>query len=658
MVSAKGIESALQRSFNNMQRSGWQFWIRKVVRTRLEIGQNNRWNVRDDRRRSLGETHRRPLSPKVAPTRVGKTEVGSGLASSRLLERFQQQKTDESSDRHTPSEMLQIMDSSASERLLVVESEGALRQTIIASLRDAGYLVSDDCREGMKSVLAFSPDLVVMGADPPQLDCCDLLSEIKGTELTRNVRVVMLSKGGAAERSRGLDLGADDVLSVPFDPHELLSRVRWQLRNKHSIEQLRQQAGTIEENRHVAEEAVSAVKEERRTLRRGAILAFAVLVITLVAFLIFYRRTQQQNTRVYAAITRLQTGMLTQQKLMDRSRLMEEDAQRNASPVSSSEKVQLQKQSQELRSQIEAGKTENVSTLQNHLGVVEERLQRLETEGTVAQTIIQSYEPSVCLIHVVVGFRERVTGLKLHYAGVSSTGEPETDEHNNPLVGVTGNGPEVHLDVFGTGFLVSDKGQILTNHHVAEPWWNNGDLKDMTDQGVDPVLVEMTAYFPGFSNGISMTTEKISSDADVALLKGSISNSKLKEIAFADGHRSAVSGRPVVLLGYPTGLDAILARTGEQTLRSIATATNGDPKQVVEELARRHLIRPVVTQGHIGDVLPDKIIYDAQTTSGGSGGPLFNSEGKVIGINFAMVRDFGGSNFAIPIAYGKLLLKP
>ena len=119
-----------------------------------------------------------------------------------------------------------------------------------------------------------------------------------------------------------------------------------------------------------------------------------------------------------------------------------------------------------------------------------------------------------------------------------------------------------------------------------------------------------------------------------------------------------LAAAPVVLLGYPTALDAILARAGAETLQSIAAASKGDPKQVMEELARRHLIRPVTTQGHIGDVLPDKIVYDAQTTSGGSGGPLFNNEGKVIGINFAMVREFGGSNFAIPVGYGKALLKP
>ena len=544
-------------------------------------------------------------------------------------------------------------------KLLVVESDDSLREHIVAALSDAGFEVSTNYREGMKTVLAFDPDVVVLGADPPQLDCCDLLSEIKSSSQTSNIRVVMLSPGGPAERTRGLDLGADDVLSLPFDSHELLSRVRLQLRNKSIADEFRQRLHLAEENRSAAQQVVTAVNEERRTLRVGGLATVAVLLIAAVVFIIFfYRRTQEQNTRVYAAITRLQTGVLTQQQLMERSRRTLEDGERGAPTADDAQKLQLQKKSEDLRSQIAISKTENTSVLQNQLAAVESRLQKLETEGKVAQTIIQSYEPSVCLIHVVLAFRDHTTGLRLHYVGVTSSGEPATDERNNPLLSLTGNGPEVHLDAFGTGFLASASGQILTNHHVAEPWWQNDDLKEMLDQGLEPVMAEMTAYFPGVAHGIAISTEKISSAADVAVVKGNVSALGIKQIALADGRRSAVSGGPVVLLGYPTALDAILARAGAETLQSIATASKGDPKQVMEELARRNLIRPVTTQGHIGDVLPDKIVYDAQTTSGGSGGPLFNNEGKVIGINFAMVREFGGSNFAIPVGYGKSLLKP
>ena len=543
-------------------------------------------------------------------------------------------------------------------KLLVVESNDPLREHIVTVLSDAGYEVSTDYRDGMKSVLAFNPDAVVLGANPPQLDCCDLLSEIKGSEHTQNIRVVMLSPGGFAERTRGLDLGADDVMSLPFDPHELLSRVRSQLRNKHIADAFRERLRIAEENRDATREVVTAVNEERRTLRVGGLASVAVLIVAGLVFLFFYRRTQQQNTRVYSAITRLQTGVLTQQHLMERSRRALEDGERGPSQASDPQKLQLQKKSEDLRSQIATSKTEEASALQSQLAAVEKRLQKLETEGKVAQTIIQSYEPSVCLIHVVLGFRDHSTGLRLHYAGVTSSGEPITDDHNNPLVNLTGNGPEVHLDFFGTGFLASTNGEILTNHHVAEPWWQNDDLKEMFDEGLEPLIVEMTAYFPGVPHGMIINTEKISSAADVAVVKGNVSELGIKQIALADGRGSAVSGGSVVLLGYPTALDAILARAGEETLQSIATASKGDPKQVIEELARRNLIRPTATQGHIGDVLPDKIVYDAQTTSGGSGGPLFNNAGEVIGINFAKLREFGGSNFAIPVGYGESLLKP
>jgi S1-C subfamily serine protease len=170
------------------------------------------------------------------------------------------------------------------------------------------------------------------------------------------------------------------------------------------------------------------------------------------------------------------------------------------------------------------------------------------------------------------------------------------------------------------------------------------------------MVISMTAYFPGISHGIPIQVKTISSAADLAVVTADISGLNLKQLAMDDSPKAAVSGEPVVLIGYPTGIDAILARTTEDAVRAMAANAKSQPENLIEELAQRQLIRPVNTQGHIGDVLSDKIIYDAQTTSGGSGGPLFNAQGKVIAVNMAMLRDFGGSNFAIPVRFAKPLL--
>jgi S1-C subfamily serine protease len=446
----------------------------------------------------------------------------------------------------------------------------------------------------------------------------------------------MLVHGSSAERTRGLDLGADDALSLPLEPAELLARIRSQLRGKQAADELQERLRFTEESQNSNQQVVTAVNEERRTLRAGAIaVVLALAMVGLVSFA-FYRRSHAENVRVYTAITRLQTGALSQQSLLERSR----QSLANQPPGTKS------------------SQPEGNAAFENQVAVVEGRLEKLENQGKFAHTIIDTYQPSVCLIHVVLAFRDHETGLKLRYASLTNTGEPATDTSNNPLVSLIGDGPEVHLDVFGTGFLASDDGQILTNHHVAEPWWQNNELKEMLDQGLEPKIAEMTAYFPGVAHGIPIATKRISSAADVAVVKGNVSGLGIRHIILADGRNSAVGGSPVVLLGYPTGVDAILARTGTSTLQAIAASTKGDPKQLMQELARHHLIKPVVTQGHIGDVLPDKIVYDAQTTSGGSGGPLFNDQDQVIGINVAMVRGFGGSNFAIPVRFGELILKP
>ena len=65
---------------------------------------------------------------------------------------------------------------------------------------------------------------------------------------------------------------------------------------------------------------------------------------------------------------------------------------------------------------------------------------------------------------------------------------------------------------------------------------------------------------------------------------------------------------------------------------------------------------PTTTQGHIGDVTRTDIVFDAATTQGGSGGPVFNKQGEVIAVEYALLTKFGGNSFAIPIAYALELL--
>jgi serine protease Do len=140
----------------------------------------------------------------------------------------------------------------------------------------------------------------------------------------------------------------------------------------------------------------------------------------------------------------------------------------------------------------------------------------------------------------------------------------------------------------------------------------------------------------------------LSEDFDLGLASVDLPESHPRPVKI--DQQAAISGSPVILIGYPTGVEGILARLDEPTLKRIAQAVGNDTEGLVQELARRKLIRPLVTQGDLGVVGPDRLVYDAQTTSGGSGGPVFSASGKVIGVNFAILSGFSGSNFAVPIS--------
>jgi DNA-binding response OmpR family regulator/S1-C subfamily serine protease len=550
--------------------------------------------------------------------------------------------------------------------VLIVDPHAGSREVLEELVRSAGYDVAacSSQEEGFKFVQDSGMDLLILSADLADIQCCDALAEVKGNAATAGTRVILLTQGGAAERARGLDLGADEVLTSPWEAGELLARVRVQLREKHALDELREKTRIADEGREVAQTAFQALavteKMTRdafslgRALKIGVSTLFGLAILITGIFLLYSRRANKEATRAYSVIAQLERGARRQEQLTADARSARADPQQSDALE---QKQQLQRQSDELRQKISGAGSGDVSALRQQLAETTTRLKRVETESQSAEDVIRAYAPSVCLLHVSVSFLDRASGRPLRYGGINPDGEPLHDSDGNPLYTLEGRAPEVRADFFGTGFIAGE-GRILTNHHVAQPWWKNDELAAVFSQGLNPAVAEMTAYFPGAAAGVPVRIGEISEEADLALLKGDLSGLKKPTLKLDARKEAAVSGQPLVSLGYATGISAILARAGEEAVDEIAKSTGGKPKEVLDELVRRKLIRPLVTQGHIGDVLTDKIVYDAQTTSGGSGGPLINRDGEVIGVTFAVVKGFGGSNFGVPIRFAQPLLKP
>ena len=563
------------------------------------------------------------------------------------------------------------------EKIILLEPDAASSVALTASLQAAGYDVAAFATSGeaLESARSSQAELLILDFSAATADARELLTTIRGAAPTADARVILLVGPDAAQRTAALDYGADDALSRPFDDAELLARTRNQLRRVKSEDNLRREARIAEEGQQIARTAFEAlaVTEKMtsdafsldRRLKIGIASLVGVAAVMAGIYLLFARSTQTQNQRTNKVIAGLEGGIIRQQALIAQIRRIRaaQDAtvalaDDSPAPVAATPaaKNALRKQADDLRSRIANASDGQLDALQSQLAETNARLQRVEQERGSAQNLIPTDVQSVCLLHVSVAFRSTQSGQRLRYAGLNSQGEPIQDSTGNPILTLDGRGPEVKMDVFGTGFLAGDNGRVVTNRHVAEPWWKNDEIGSLAEDGMQAEISAIRAYFPGDPRAFSGEIQTISSETDLATIRVNMQDLKRATLSIDGSKTAAQPGQPIVLMGYATGLAALLARTDDDTSQKILSGSGSDISQVLDELARRNLIRPLITQGHIGDVLSDKIVFDAQTTSGGSGGPLINQQGKVIGVTFAVLKGFGGSNFGIPIRFSQPLL--
>ncbi len=117
-----------------------------------------------------------------------------------------------------------------SDRILVVEDEQSIRTIVEYALRDAGFSVIGAGRgdEALDVIEREPIDLVVLDVMLPGLDGLEVCKRIRAD---RNLPIIMLSaRGEELDKVLGLELGADDYVTKPFSPRELVSRVKANLR--------------------------------------------------------------------------------------------------------------------------------------------------------------------------------------------------------------------------------------------------------------------------------------------------------------------------------------------------------------------------------------------------------------------------------------------
>jgi DNA-binding response OmpR family regulator len=144
-------------------------------------------------------------------------------------------------------------------KILVVDDEPEAVELLEFNLKQAGYAVTTagDGAEALKRARTQTPDMIVLDVMLPEMDGFEICKSLRLDSTTAKIPIIMLTaKAAEIDRVLGLELGADDYLTKPFSPRELLLRIKKILARGQTEEKLRDQLRfgdlLIDVPRHIA----------------------------------------------------------------------------------------------------------------------------------------------------------------------------------------------------------------------------------------------------------------------------------------------------------------------------------------------------------------------------------------------------------------------
>lgn len=373
----------------------------------------------------------------------------------------------------------------------------------------------------------------------------------------------------------------------------------------------------------------------------GALLAVPLVLIAILGSVAYreHRAALTARARVAELVRQLESERPTRAEL---ERGIEEE-RRRAGELSLRHEALVA----ELRAALERQEAARAS--REELQAIRGRLNKLEEEQRFAEGLAARYGSGVGLLQGGYGFVEKGTGRPLRYQGFDQLGHPYVDQEGNPLVTLEGTGPPVVIFYAGTGFLVDRTGLVLTNRHLVTMWEHYEPARRVLEAGFEPRLVVLRIFFPDEPEPIKLDVVGVAEEADLAILRSDRVPAGATPLRLAPAGETPTVGEPVVVLSYPGTFDSLLGRVAKTVSDDILREAGNDPMALADLLARRRLVRPLVTQGHVADFSADTLTFEAGSASGSSGGPVLDRAGRVIAVNHAVLRKGGGLNVGLRV---------
>ncbi|HZB43999.1 MAG TPA: trypsin-like peptidase domain-containing protein, partial [Pyrinomonadaceae bacterium] len=289
-------------------------------------------------------------------------------------------------------------------------------------------------------------------------------------------------------------------------------------------------------------------------------------------------------------------------------------------------------------------------------GAVDQRNREIINSLSLAPRLRSEYGNGVCLVAGSYMLFEPGTGRPMRYPETQTTEEGEAAQTagEQPLLTPEGNGPPFIRDFVGTCFHVGS-GYVVTNRHLAvEPWTADEGVQSLSQSVRGQFRVtRIVAFFPGIRQPFPVRLRQTTAREDLAVgtLEAKELPAALPALPLDKDPDTAMIGGTVVMMGYPSGQDRLMATIPEAEARSLRERCGASVETLLSCLSDRNYIKPLTTQGHITDLEGRNIVYDAANAVGGSGSPLFGPKGRVIGVNFATFTEMEGQNYAVPVKY-------